>query len=169
MLLHIGIFKDNTLLSVLEIFSDGFDLKCGRVNHLGALIESMKKIQPVSEPTDDPGESDAAVEPAHALKVRYRLAKRAGWKGHGIPVAGVVLPCPPSSIEREAVKGKSLCVVSPVLILLAFHLIQAPAIYVKEFGQIHGVGGRLLCFLAFTLGQSLIADNAMKVFLSQRP
>lgn len=83
----------------------------------------MKKIQPVSEATDDPGESDAAVEPAHALQVGDRLAKRVGWKGHSVPVARVVFPCPPASIEGEAVKCKSLCVVSAILILLVFHLI----------------------------------------------
>ena len=68
----------------------------------------MKNIQPVSEATDDPRERYAAFEPTNANQVRDRLPKRVGLKGHGVPVAGVTLPCPPASIVGEAVKGKSL-------------------------------------------------------------
>ena len=39
----------------------------------------------------------------------------------------------------------------------------------KELGQIHGVGRWLLIFLIVTLRQTLIADNSLNVFLSQRP
>jgi hypothetical protein len=39
----------------------------------------------------------------------------------------------------------------------------------KELGQIHNVCRWLLNFLIVALRQTLIADNAMNVFLSQRP
>ena len=39
----------------------------------------------------------------------------------------------------------------------------------KELGQIHGVYRWLLIFLIFALRQTLIANNAVNVFLSQRP
>jgi hypothetical protein len=39
----------------------------------------------------------------------------------------------------------------------------------KELGQIHGVCRWLLNILIVALRQTLIADNAMNVFLSQRP
>jgi len=55
--------------------------------------------------------------------VRDWLPKCVGWEVHGVPVVGVVLPCPPASIVGEAVKGKSLSVISAVQILLPFNLI----------------------------------------------
>lgn len=39
----------------------------------------------------------------------------------------------------------------------------------KELGEIHGVGRWLLIFFIVALRQTLIADNAVNVFLSKRP